>query len=150
MARLSPGLAKFVFYTKLIGTPLLIGSFIHPMDGVWNAVYDVFMSGEVDASTKALVGFIYAVGFIVLFFTAFKNLGWWGLGVLFAGTGIVMWFLQDQGLVSFDSRDNFGWAGLITAIVVGYIGVFGANLYRIITGRYATDSHDPDTEPNAD
>lgn len=136
---------RFIFWLKLIGVPLIIITFMHPMNGVWSAMRDVFLSSTTNSSTKLLVGIIYLIGFTILFATAWKNLRIWGLLLLLGLSGAIIWFLQQNGLVSFDTGTEAGWAAIFVLIVVGYIGVFGAKIYWALTGRYATDAEDPDT-----
>lgn len=136
---------RFIFWLKLIGVPFIIISFMHPMSGMWSAVRDVFLSSTTLSSTKLLVGIIYLIGFSILFATAWKNLRLWGLALLLGLAGAIIWFLQQNGLVSFDSGVEAGWAAIFVLILLGYIGVFGAKIYYLLTGRYSTDSDDPDT-----
>lgn len=148
--QMSKTTSKVIMWSKLLLTPIVIISFINPADGLWNAVYDLFLNPEVAFSTKLLTGVAYLIMFGILFLAAYKTIGRIGLAALLVVAGALMYFLWDHGYVAFDTADSFGWAGMGVAIAVAYVGLFGTTIYRFMTGRYSIDSHDPDTEPHSD
>ncbi len=136
---------KIINLLKLIGVPILVISFFHPMAGVWSALSDVIMNSDVKGSSRTLVAVLYGTIFATLVFTAWKGLRVVGFLLFVIVVGAFTFWLYDTGKVSFDSAKSIGWLGVIVAILVGYVGVFGANIYRIVTGRLSADSDDADT-----
>ena len=134
-----------ITYGKLLGIPLLIVTFFHPVPGVWSAFWNVIMNPSSDMSTRVLIGVLYGAIFLVLAITAFKGLRIFGFVIFLTLIAVLTWFLVDQGLVGFNSKEAFGWFGIIIATLFGYVAVFGATIYRVLTGRVSTDSEDPDT-----
>lgn len=143
--QLSKTAARLVNYGKLIGIPILIISFFHPITGVWSAFWNIIMNTAADTSTRLVVAVLYGAAFILLGVTALKGLKVFGFVIFMVIIATITWFLVDQGMVSFKSKEDFGWFGIVIAVLFGYVAVYGASIYRVLTGRVSTDSEDPDT-----
>ena len=113
---------------------------------VWNpSNFSVIalMKGEAAASTKILVGLVFAI-ILALFTTAsYRSLGQKGLIAYLALIGAIIYFLFDHDVLNEkNSAGFFKYTAPFFVALLLAIGSQGSKIYRAITGRVSVEDKD--------
>jgi hypothetical protein len=75
----------------------------------------------------------------ILLIATWKSLDAYGVVLICALLGAIVWVLIDWGLLNADSSNAVAWIVLVCAAIVLAVGLSWAIVWRRITGQYAVD-----------
>lgn len=97
-----------------------------------------------DTSTPLvlLVGLLLFVGYVVFVRATLRSMGPFGISLVIALAGALLWLLVDNGLLSVDDVDTMTWIGLICLGLILGLGMSWSHVRRMLSGQYDTDDVD--------
>ncbi|NKB29107.1 MAG: hypothetical protein GKR99_16765 [Rhodobacteraceae bacterium] len=89
-----------------------------------------------------LFGLVLFVGYVIYLRATLRSIGSFGMLLVIAIVGALIWVLWDRGILSFDSRATSGWIAIIALSVVLGIGLSWSFVRRAMSGQYDVDDAD--------
>lgn len=102
----------------------------------------VFDHGAANLSIAVLVGLLLCVGYIIYLRATLRSIGPFGMMLVLALVGAILWVLYDLGLVSLDNPGFNTWLGLLALSVVLGIGLSWSHVRRALSGQSDMDDVD--------
>jgi len=93
-------------------------------------------------SIAVLVGLILVVGYIIYLRATLRSIGPFGMMLVLALVGAILWVLYDLGFVSLDNPGVNTWLGLLALSVVLGIGMSWSHVRRALSGQADMDDVD--------
>lgn len=93
-------------------------------------------------SLCVLLGLLLAVGYIIYLRATLRSIGLFGMVLVAAIVGSLVWVLHDFGVLSLGSRDLRVWLGLFALSVVLGIGLSWSIVRRRLSGQADMDDVD--------
>ncbi len=90
----------------------------------------------------ALFGLILFVGYVIYVSATWRAIGAFGMLLVLAIVGTLLWFLYDRGILSLENGSLNTWIGLFTVSVVLGIGMTWSLVWRRISGQLKVDETD--------
>lgn len=90
-----------------------------------------------------VVGVILLAGWTVLVVATQRSLGAFGLLLVAAIIGGVVWWLTDVGVVSVGSVNAMTWVVLLCLSILLSVGLSWSHIWRRLTGQLEVDDDDP-------
>ncbi len=87
-----------------------------------------------------VVGVLLVIGWAILFVATQRSLGTFGLILLAALLGGVVWMFIDIGILSVASVSALTWVALVCLAVLLAIGLSWSHIWRRVTGQFEVDS----------
>lgn len=88
---------------------------------------------------KLLIGLVLVVGYVIFLRATFRSIGVFGIVLISAIFGAVIWILVDQQLLSPTNRDVIIWLILLLIATILGIGVSWSHVRRRISGQADVD-----------
>lgn len=92
-----------------------------------------------DLPYKALVGLVLVVGYVIFLRATFRSIGVFGIVLISAIFGVVIWILVDQQLLDPSNRDMIIWLILVLIATIMGVGVSWSHVRRRISGQADVD-----------
>lgn len=108
----------------------------------FNYVRWVLEYGSMNLSIAVLVGLILVVGYIIYLRATLRSIGPFGMMLVLALVGAILWVFYDLGLVSLDNPGLNTWLGLLALSVVLGIGLSWSHVRRALSGQADMDDVD--------
>ncbi|MDJ0820865.1 MAG: DUF6524 family protein [Paracoccaceae bacterium] len=89
-----------------------------------------------------LAALVLLIGYVIYLRATLRSIGAFGMVLVTALVGALIWVLWDFGLLSFQNPTFTAWLGLFAVSVVLGIGLSWSIIRRRLTGQYDVD--DPD------
>ena len=120
----------------LVAFTLLAATF-NPTE--WNYTYWVTHNFSDQMPLAVLIGLLLMVGYIVYLRATLRSIG--GFGILLVGAiiGAVLWVLHDYGMLTPYSKAEMVWLGLATLATVLGIGLSWSHVRRRLSGQSDMD-----------
>ena len=128
------------FIIRWIFAFVLLAATYNPTE--WNYVRWSMVNYETRLSLTALFGLILLVGYIIYLRATLRSIGVFGMILILAVVGTVLWVLFDQGVVSFADPTINTWIGIVALSVVLAIGLSWSIVRRRLTGQTDVDDID--------
>ena len=128
------------FIIRWIFAFVLLAATYNPTE--WNYVRWSMVNYETRLSLTALFGLILLVGYIIYLRATLRSIGVFGMILILAVVGTVLWVLFDQGAVSFANPTINTWIGIVALSVVLAIGLSWSIVRRRLTGQTDVDDID--------
>jgi len=128
------------FIIRWIFAFVLLAATYNPTE--WNYVRWSMVNYETRLSLTALFGLILLVGYIIYLRATLRSIGVFGMILILAVVGTVLWVLFDQGVVSFANPTINTWIGIVALSVVLAIGLSWSIVRRRLTGQTDVDDID--------
>ncbi|MGJ8622576.1 MAG: DUF6524 family protein [Yoonia sp.] len=108
----------------------------------WNYVSWSRANADTNLSIVVLLGLVLLVGYIVYLRATLRSIGIFGMVLILALVGTVLWVLFDQGLISLDDPSVNTWIAIFALSVVLAIGLSWSIVRRRLSGQADVDDID--------
>ena len=119
---------------------LLLAATYNPTQ--WNFVRWVIGNYQNMLSVTVLVGLILAIGYIIFLRATLRSIGMFGMLLVLAVAGTLLWVLFDQGFINLTNPTINTWLGIIMMSLVLAIGLSWSIVRRKISGQADVDDVD--------
>ena len=89
-----------------------------------------------------LLGLLLLVGWIVYLRATLRSIGAFGMGLIAAIVGALLWVLYDYGVLSLDNRNLNTWLGVLALSLVLGVGLSWSIVRRKLSGQADVDDVD--------
>lgn len=93
-------------------------------------------------SVAVLLGLILLIGYIIYAGATIRSIGGFGMFVVLAVVGALLWVLYDFGLLSLENYDVNVWLGIIALSIVLGVGLSWSHVRRAFSGQSDMDDVD--------
>ncbi len=108
----------------------------------WNFVRWSAANFETNLSVTVLFGLILLVGYIIYLRATLRSIGIFGMVLILAVVGTLLWVLYDQGLINLDNPTANTWIALFALSIVLAVGLSWSIVRRKLTGQADMDDVD--------
>ncbi len=108
----------------------------------WNFVRWSMNNYETNLSLTVLFGLVLLVGYIIYLRATLRSIGIFGMILVLAVVGTLLWVLYDQGMINLDNPTVNTWIAVFTLSVVLAIGLSWSIVRRRLTGQADMDDVD--------
>ena len=119
---------------------LLLAATYNPTQ--WNFVRWAIGNYQNMLSVTVLVGLILAIGYIIFLRATLRSIGMFGMLLVLAVAGTLLWVLFDQGFINLTNPKINTWLGIIMMSLVLAIGLSWSIVRRKISGQADVDDVD--------
>ena len=119
---------------------LLTASTFNPTP--WNFVQWARQYYETHLSLVVLGGLVLFIGYIIYIRATLRSIGGFGMVLVLALVGCILWVLVDFGLLSLDDRTIALWIGNIALSFVLGVGLSWSLIRRALSGQADVDDID--------
>lgn len=119
---------------------LLLAATYNPTQ--WNFVRWAMGNYQNMLSVTILVGLILAIGYIIFLRATLRSIGMFGMLLVLAVAGTLLWVLFDQGFIDLTNPTINTWLGIIVMSLVLAIGLSWSIVRRKISGQADVDDVD--------
>ena len=98
--------------------------------------------GDTNLSVAVLVGLILAIAYIIFLRATLRSIGIFGMALVLALVGALIWVLYDFGLVALDDPGVNLWLALVVLSLMLGIGLGWSHVRRALTGQTDVDDID--------
>lgn len=128
------------FVIRWIFAFVLLAATYNPTD--WNYARWAQANAETSLSLTVLFGLILLVGYIIYLRATLRSIGIFGMILILAVVGTLLWVLFDQGVISLADPSVNTWIGIFALSVVLAIGLSWSIVRRRLTGQTDVDDID--------
>lgn len=107
----------------------------------WNFVRWMFRE-DAQLSLVVLSGLVLCVGYIIYLRATLRSIGPFGMFIVLALFGAILWVLYDFGLLSLDNASLNTWLGLVALSIVLGVGLSWSHVRRALSGQADMDDVD--------
>ncbi|HEV8037068.1 DUF6524 family protein [Yoonia sp.] len=108
----------------------------------WNYVRWSMANYETQLSLTVLFGLILLVGYIIYLRATLRSIGIFGMLLILAVVGTIIWVLFDQGVISLDNPSVNTWIGIFALSIVLAVGLSWSIVRRKLSGQADVDDID--------
>lgn len=108
----------------------------------WNFVRWSMANFETSLSVTVLFGLILLVGYIIYLRATLRSIGIFGMVLVLAVVGTLLWVLFDQGMINLDNPTINTWIAIVALSIVLAIGLSWSIVRRKLTGQADMDDVD--------
>ena len=108
----------------------------------FNYVKWVMTQGERPVSLMVLAGFLLLIGYIIYLRATLRSIGGFGMLLVLALVGALLWVLYDFGVLSLDNTGLNVWLGLLALSLVLGVGLSWSHVRRALSGQADMDDVD--------
>lgn len=108
----------------------------------WNFVSWVMDRDNNQLSVIVLFGLVLVVGYIIYLRATLRSIGAFGMLLVLALVGAILWVLYDFGLLSLDDRSVNVWLGILALSLVLGVGLSWSHVRRALSGQADMDDVD--------
>ncbi len=116
---------------------VLLAMTFNPTD--WNYVRWASQNYTTETPMVLLLGLLLLVGYIIYLRATLRSIGTFGMILVLAIVGALLWVLYDWGLLSLDNQSLLVWIGLLALSVVLGLGLSWSHIRRAISGQSDMD-----------
>ncbi|MEJ6397763.1 DUF6524 family protein [Yoonia sp. 208BN28-4] len=119
---------------------LLLAATYNPTD--WNFVRWGMANWETNLPVTVLIGLVLLVGYIVYLRATLRSIGVFGMLLVLAVAGTLLWVLYDQGFIDLTDPTFNTWLALVVLSLVLAIGLSWSIVRRRLSGQADVDDID--------
>lgn len=108
----------------------------------WNFVRWAMANYTDMLSVTVLVGLVLFVGYIIYLRATLRSIGVFGMILVMAVAGTLIWVLFDQGFISLENPTVNTWLGIVILSIVLAIGLSWSIVRRKLSGQADVDDVD--------
>ncbi|QIE47244.1 hypothetical protein G5B38_17875 [Pseudohalocynthiibacter aestuariivivens] len=116
---------------------VLLAATFNPTE--WNYVHWATQNYSEQMPLAVLIGLLLMVGYIIYLRATLRSIGGFGMLLIAAIIGAVLWVLFDYGVLTLYSQDEMVWLGLATLATVLGIGLSWSHVRRRLSGQSDMD-----------
>jgi hypothetical protein len=128
------------FVIRWIFAFVLLAATYNPTD--WNYVRWSMANADTNLSVTVLLGLILFVGYIIYLRATLRSIGIFGMILILAVVGTLLWVLFDQGVISLDNPTVNTWIAIVALSIVLAVGLSWSIVRRKLTGQADMDDVD--------
>ena len=128
------------FVIRWIFAFVLLAATYNPTD--WNYVRWSMANADTNLSVTVLLGLILLVGYIIYLRATLRSIGIFGMILILAVVGTLLWVLFDQGVISLDNPTVNTWIAIVALSIVLAVGLSWSIVRRKLTGQADMDDVD--------
>ena len=98
--------------------------------------------GERPVSLMVLAGLLLLIGYIIYLRGTLRSIGGFGMLLVLALVGALLWVLYDFGVLSLDNTGLNVWLGLLALSLVLGVGLSWSHVRRALSGQADMDDVD--------
>lgn len=102
----------------------------------------VMTQGERPVSLMVLAGLLLLIGYIIYLRATLRSIGGFGMLLVLALVGALLWVLYDFGVLSLDNTGLNVWLGLLALSLVLGVGLSWSHVRRALSGQADMDDVD--------
>lgn len=119
---------------------LLLAATYNPTQ--WNFVRWSAVNYQQMLSVTVLMGLVLTIGYIIYLRATLRSIGVFGMLLVLAVAGTLLWVLFDQGIINLSNPAINTWLGIIVLSLVLAIGLSWSIVRRRISGQADVDDID--------
>ena len=108
----------------------------------FNYVKWVMTQGERPVSLLVLAALLLLIGYIIYLRATLRSIGGFGMLLVLALVGALLWVLYDFGVLSLDNTGLNVWLGLLALSLVLEVGLSWSHVRRALSGQADMDDVD--------
>lgn len=108
----------------------------------YNYVTWVADYGGRNLSIAVLVGLLLLIGYIIYLRATIRSIGGFGMALVLAVVGALLWVLYDLGLLTLENTNQNTWIGVLALSVVLGVGLSWSHVRRRLSGQADMDDVD--------
>ena len=108
----------------------------------FNYVKWLMTQGERPVSLMVLAGLLLLIGYIIYLRATLRSIGGFGMLLVLALVGALLWVLYDFGVLSLDNTGLNVWLGLLALSLVLGVGLSWSHVRRALSGQADMDDVD--------
>ena len=108
----------------------------------WNFIRWATDNWGIQTPIIALLGIVLVIGYIIYLRATFRSIGPFGILLVAALIGALIWVLTDRGWLSLNDTTLMTWVGLVALSFILAIGLSWSIFRRVITGQADIDDVD--------
>jgi len=89
-----------------------------------------------------LLGLLLVIGYIIYLRATLRSIGGFGMALVLAVVGALLWVLYDYGVLSLENQDINTWLGIFALSIVLGIGLSWSHVRRKLSGQADMDDVD--------
>ena len=128
------------FVMRWVFAFLLLAATFNPTE--YNYIDWVRDFGGQNMSIAALLGLVLLIGYIIYLRATLRSIGTFGMILVMAVVGALLWVLYDFGILRLDNASFNVWLGLIALSFVLGIGLSWSHVRRALSGQADMDDVD--------
>lgn len=129
------------FILRWVFAFLLVALTYNPTD--FNYVRWVSENFTAQTPLAILLGLLLFVGYVIYVSATLRSIGIFGMVLILAIVGVLLWLLFDNGLLDLANRGLSIWLGIIALSVVLAVGMTWSIIWRRLSGQIDVDETDP-------
>ena len=128
------------FVVRWVFAFVLLATTYNPTE--WNYVRWSMANADSNLPMTVLFGLILGVGYIIYLRATLRSIGIFGMVLILAVVGTLLWVLFDQGVINLDNPTVNTWIGIVALSVVLAVGLSWSIVRRRLTGQTDVDDID--------
>ncbi|MGH1416596.1 MAG: DUF6524 family protein [Pelagimonas sp.] len=116
---------------------ILLAATYNPTD--WNFVRWAITNWSTQLPLVVLFGLILTVGYVIYIRATLRSIGGFGMILVSAIVGAILWVLWDFGLLDFNNPKVTTWIGILALSIVLAVGLSWSIIRRKLSGQVDTD-----------
>ena len=89
-----------------------------------------------------LAGLVLLIGYVIYIRATMRSIGWFGVSLVAAVVGALIWVLIDWQMLSLENQDINVWLGIFALSVVLGIGLSWSIVRRALSGQFDVDDYE--------
>jgi len=128
------------FILRWLAAFALLAATYNPTD--YNYIKWVMTLGDGSISLMVLAGLLLLIGYIIYLRATLRSIGGFGMTLVLALVGALLWVLYDFGVLSLDNAGLNVWLGLLALSLVLGVGLSWSHVRRALSGQADMDDVD--------
>ena len=128
------------FILRWLAAFALLAATYNPTD--YNYIKWVMTLGDGSISMMVLAGLLLLIGYIIYLRATLRSIGGFGMMLVLALVGALLWVLYDFGVLSLDNAGLNVWLGLLALSLVLGVGLSWSHVRRALSGQADMDDVD--------
>ena len=128
------------FFLRWIFAFLLLALTFNPTE--WNYVRWSMANYMEETPVTVLMGLLLTIGYIIYLRATLRSIGGFGMFLILALVGALMWVLYDWGILSLENRELNTWLGIFSLSCILGIGLSWSLVRRALSGQADIDDVD--------
>lgn len=128
------------FILRWLAAFALLAATYNPTD--YNYIKWVMTLGDGSISLMVLAGLLLLIGYIIYLRATLRSIAGFGMMLVLALVGALLWVLYDFGVLSLDNAGLNVWLGLLALSLVLGVGLSWSHVRRALSGQADMDDVD--------
>jgi len=108
----------------------------------WNYTRWALDNYATETPVTVLAGLVLLIGYVIYIRATMRSIGWFGVSLVAAVVGALIWVLIDWQMLSLENQDINVWLGIFALSVVLGIGLSWSIVRRALSGQFDVDDYE--------